>query len=237
MSQERINAHLQDSSHRVHIITDDPIYREYYESLYEHSIEGGQVDFGLDSLYDEAFKNPERYHDESFQLRQTTLKGAICDFLFMSYCDTFIGTTGSTVTTMVEWLKYQYSGKPNWHEILEVGDWEVPQEPANKFKDLIKKVIEKSVRDFLAPNTLNISHKKAGVLDWLHEAHCQEIYSICSSSILAGGTPNGPRVSDFVKNTLLQQSRVAQLNRIKFNAAGVDGESNKNPRTIGSLLF
>ena len=225
MCQEHINTHLQIASHRVHIITDDPIYREYYESLYEHSIEGGQLDFGLDSLYDEAFKNPDRDHDDSFQLRQTTLKGAICDFLFMSFCDSYIGTTGSSVTTMVEWLKEQYSGKSNWHEILDVGDWQVAQQPSSKFREAIKPVVANSVRDFLAPNTLNISHKKAGVLDWLHESHCEEIYNICSSAILKGGRAGGPRVADFVKNILLEQSRVSFLNRKKFNEASVEEES------------
>ena len=44
---------------------------------------------------------------------------------FMSFCDTVIGTTGSSVTTFASLLKQWFSGGPQW-QLIDIGDWEGP---------------------------------------------------------------------------------------------------------------
>ena len=200
----------------VFLFTDDPQYRQHYQETYSWAVDEGKLHFGPVDHSTIGDTGAEWTTGIHFQ-RDTSVEDALLEFCVLGLCHEFYGTTGSTVTFMVEWLANKYG--TGFVHMMSIGEFDMPTKPTMNFRHQTKDLISKVANHLMDPGSYNINNEQANVLNFLAPNHLKEMYDIIVAALMT--TPKQTMAaSTLCKDHLLSKSRVARLNRDKFNDAG-----------------
>ena len=205
----------------VHVCTDDPMYRAMYRNVWETQISENVLQFGPNDQgesYEDRGCSADDMNFVRFK-RETLISQALLDFAFLSLCDRFIGTAGSTVTEVVQLLNKKWTDPFISTDII--GAYPTQTKPTAKFRNECKEFIENSYEFFFDRSATVISHEQANVLDFFNDNHLAEMHSVLESMLKAN---EGPMLGSEVGKKLYDQCRVARYNKYKFKEEpGVTG--------------
>ena len=197
----------------VHLFTDDPLCRNDYQHIYKEAVETEQLQFGPTNRKSSKKETGCSSEDMNFQKfkRESSMEESMVDFVCMSLCDKFVGTTGSTVTEVVEMLN-KTLGQP-FIETKIVGKYAVNTECTNKFKSDLDTLVTNAYAHFWDRSENRITQDQANVLEFLNDAHLSEMHTILEGILKQGG---GAMPGSEVGAKFQEQCKVAKLNRQKY---------------------
>ena len=193
----------------MHLCTDDNTYLAYWLEEYAEFIDEGRLDLGPSHLLESRNSAQPQGHFG----RPTSVKAALIDFKVLSNCYEFIGTSGSTVTYVVEWLNKQ--SDMVFQQTEAIGDWPLPSFPTRDFRTNCSDMLKAAAKHMTNPSTYNISNEQANVLDYLADHNLEQLYQAILKGFRTEKKDKIPS-SVFVKNHILAGPLVARMNRDKF---------------------
>jgi hypothetical protein len=134
----------------------------------------------------------------------------------MAMLDGMHFTTGSTVKCLIKWLNVKYAALSFAFE-KDIGSYPPPKNPTLNFKIDSNKILEKTV-DLLCNPMIDedINPECLKTLQFLRNDHLSEIVGILEKAL--SETPQHCMASPVLcKDHLLRNSRVACINRTKYN--------------------
>jgi hypothetical protein len=138
------------------------------------------------------------------------------EFLILAMMDGIHFTTGSTVKGLIKWLNLKYGARPFGFE-EDIGSYPPPKNPTLNFKTDSNKILDKTIS--LLCNPLleeDINPACLKTLQFLRNDHLYEIVSILERTLKTTEFQCMPSAV-LSKNYLLRESRVAGINRTKYN--------------------
>jgi hypothetical protein len=196
----------------VYVITDDKEYRNNYKDEFSLEYQSGHLSFGPEG-YDNnggATENSMRFQ------RGSTPRRAMLEFLILAMVDVIHFTTGSTVKGLIKWLNLKYGARPFGFE-EDIGSYPPPKNPTLNFKMDSNRILDKTV-DLLCNPLIeeDINPACLKTLQFLRNDHLKEIVEILETALKSTDFHVMPS-SVLCKNHLLKESRVACINRTKYN--------------------
>jgi hypothetical protein len=211
-AKAKIRSFLNDTNAKVYLFTDDKNYRKWYEEMFPAELQSGHLSFGPPG-YDNnggATESSMRFQ------RGSTPRRALVEFCIMAFLDGMHFTTGSTVKSLIKWLNVKYAPLPFGFE-EDIGSYPPPKNPTLNFKTDSNKILEKTV-DLLCNPLLveDINPECLKTLQFLRNDHLTEIVDILETCLTMAPSQCMPSAT-LCKDHLLRNSRVACINRTKYN--------------------
>jgi hypothetical protein len=210
----------------VYLFTDDKNYRDWFKNEFPNEIKSGCLSFGPPG-YDNnggATETSTRFK------RGSSARRAMLEFCILAMVDGIHYTTGSTVKNLIKWLNNKYAQRPFGFE-EDIGDYQPNKTPTLAFKFDSNKVLEKTV-DLICDPMIedDISPQCLKTLQFLRNDHLEEIVQIMEKALSQESFLSMPS-NIFCKDHLLKNSRVACINRTKYNLI-----KNKSMHWLKALL-
>ena len=213
-NQEKIEDALVFGDTVVHVITDDENYREYYANKYKERIQIGVVKFGPTLPTERILKGGASCMDPNPKFkREANTRTAIVEWLCLAMCDDCYFTTGSSVTHYIRAQNARLHGGPSFGMDQEIGKYDLGQKPTLKFVNNCHKFVKSNHMHIRLWANTQLSHEQSAVLDFLNNAHLEDIYKTMNEFI---SSKDGRARAADVGQYLQKNCRVASLNRKKF---------------------
>jgi hypothetical protein len=196
----------------VHVFTDDPSYRAYYTKKYDFHFTTGTLKFGPTEATARCNSRAAVTKAPKFE-RETSPEDAVCEFICLALSDTVFFTRGSTVTYYVKAMRHRLlQDVPFTHE-SEIGEYSVPVRPTHRFITDCHSFVLRIIDEFYFIQDLTDNQEHANVIDFLHTNHLFEIHTSMEKALLR---KNGRAKASIIGEILLNEVRVARLNKSRF---------------------
>ena len=208
----KIRSYLNDPSTKVYLFTDDKDYRNWFKNEFEAEVKSGHLNFGPPG-YDN--NGGATVSSMRFQ-RGSSPRRALLEFCILGMMDGMHYTTGSTVKGLIKWMNHKYGARPFAFE-EDIGNYPPPKNPTLNFKLDSSRVLEKTIDLLCNPMVEeDINPECLKTLQFLRRDHLEEIVNIAETALMNVPQKCMP-ATKFSKEFLLKNSRVACINRTKYN--------------------
>ena len=195
----------------VHILCDDPSYIKYYQDKYgsERHQSPPRVTLGLHWAEAPTNMTAAASHMQTPRNeRLTSLVHFMEDVMLMAKSDVFYGTTGSTVTGVVQW--YRRALEPGDHYQGSIGEWPEHASASKQAYQTAKQLLREVQASTFDPNSFRMLHDQRAELRKLGPVQLRAVHTALVEHIR--NKPGKP-VSQSLTEEWYQQNPVLRENR------------------------
>ena len=213
LAEDKINDAFMNDFTVVHIVTDDPTYRNHYRNIFPEDVEAGRITFGPTTSQERIREGASWTNHTCRFVRETATRTAIVEWLCLAQCTDCYFTKGSTVTHFVRAMNESMFGTVSFGTTEEIGAWDVGSTPTTQFKNDMRRFVQSNLEYMEPPTDAQISHPQRQVLNFLTPAHLTSIYETLKAFLdMKDGTAKASDAGQYLSTNC----RAAQLNRDKY---------------------
>ena len=200
----------------IHIVTDDPTYRNWYSSIFADDVAAGRITFGPTTQQERIREGASWTNHTCRFVRETATRTAIVEWLCLAHCTDCYFTKGSTVTHFVKAMNESIFGSLSFGTTEEIGAWDVGSTPTAQFRNDMRRFVQSNIQNMEAYADAQITHPQRQVLNFLTPAHLTSIYETLKAFLnMKDGTGKASAAGQY----LIENCRAAEKNRTKYKQA------------------